>query len=296
MLPLFAFLSGYVLGRPGVIRPREYFVRRTVGLMVPYLCWEVFYGLVAGPMLPGGLGGAAAYFGGTLANPHLEGRMWYLYVLWLALVLTGLLRIISVENPWVLGLSVAVVMIWPWWGAFKRLQWIYAYVVLGLLARRFEAAWLPRRATIGVIGAIAFVPLWLLTRPEQLALSRVNAWFGHSSVSSAAVAALYGLSTLTGVAAIAAIVSASYVMPFGITRSLAVPGRLSLGIYVSHFLFVEVWHEPSPWLIAPIVALALAGSMAVTVLLSRWRVTATLMLGERWAPKGRREAAEMETL
>ena len=64
--------------------------------------------------------------------------------------------------------------------------------------------------------------------------------------------------------------------------ALALPGRLSLGIYVTHFAFVETWHDPSPWLIPVIVGLALALAMGATVLIGRWRVTATLLLGERW--------------
>jgi surface polysaccharide O-acyltransferase-like enzyme len=113
----------------------------------------------------------------------------------------------------------------------------------------------------------------------------VGAWLHGSAAFGGAVAALYGLSTLTGVAAIAALVALSYVAPQALLRVLAVPGRLSLGIYVVHFYFVEVWHDPSPWLMPVIVAVALTCSMVATLLIARWRVSATLLLGERWTSK-----------
>jgi hypothetical protein len=80
-------------------------------------------------------------------------------------------------------------------------------------------------------------------------------------------------------------VAASYIAPNSLENALALPGRLSLGIYVTHFAVVERWHDPSPWWIPVIVALALAISMGATVVLGRWRVTATLLLGERWTPR-----------
>jgi fucose 4-O-acetylase-like acetyltransferase len=283
MLPLFAFVSGYVQPRPGALKPAPYFTRRTLGLLVPYVCWEVIYGLTLGNVARGGARPLAVYVLGIFGNPHLEGRIWYLYVLWAALMLLGVVRLLGRDNPWWLVLSIVGVMLWPWWGQFKRLQWIYAYVVLGLLARRHEAGLRRHARVIGVAGAVAFVPLWLMTRPEKLAVARVTGWLHGSPLAGAGVASLYGLSTVTGIAAIAAIVAASYSLRQPVLGVLALPGKLSLGIYVVHFYFVEAWHDPSPLWIPVIVAIALAGSMIVTSLLGRWRVSATLLLGERWA-------------
>ncbi|HEY5540435.1 MAG TPA: acyltransferase [Coriobacteriia bacterium] len=285
MLPLFAFLSGYMQGRPGTLMPLKYFVRRTLGLMVPYVCWEAIYGLTLVPAARSGWSAFETYLLHTLTDPHFEGRMWYLYVLWIALMLLGVVRILGRESPWVLAASIVAVAVWPWWGQFKRLQWIYAFVVLGLLAKRSEHLLLPRRRAIGVAGAVAFVLLWFATRPEKVALARVGAWLQDSPALAGGVAALYWLMTLAGVAAIAALVAASHGTPQPVLRALSVPGRLSLGIYVVHFYFVEAWHDPSPWLIPVIVGVALACAMAVTLLLGRWRVSATLLLGERWTPK-----------
>jgi len=281
MLPLFAFLSGYVLGRPGPFRARAYFVRRTLGLMVPYLCWEIIYGLLLRQEAQHGAGAFGIYLEDTFLNPHLEGRMWYLYVLWVALMGLGVLRLFG-DRSWVLVAGVAVVMVWPWWGNFHRLQWIFLYVVLGFLARRYESAYLPRIKAIGLIAVVVYVPFLLVSRPEKLAVARAGQFLAGSRWLAVGEAGVYGASTIAGVAAVAALVAASYYAPAGVERALALPGRLSLGIYVTHFAVVEAWHDPSPWLIPVIVGLALAVSMGATVLIGRWRVTATLLLGERW--------------
>jgi len=285
MLPLFAFLSGYVLGRPGPFRPRSYFVRRTAGLMVPYLCWEIIYGLMLRQEASHGLGSFGVYLADTFANPHLEGRMWYLYVLWIALMGIGVLRLVGGDRTWVLVLGALVVLVFPWWGNFRRLQWIFMYVVLGFLARRYEPSYLPRIKSIAVVGAAVYAVLLLAFHPEKTALVRVQQLLAGSRWVNVATVGVYSASTLAGIAAIAALVGASFFAPAVVERALALPGRLSLGIYVTHFFFVEMWHEPGPWLIPVIVALALGLSMLATVLIGRWRVSATLLLGERWTRK-----------
>jgi fucose 4-O-acetylase-like acetyltransferase len=283
MLPLFAFLSGYVLGRPAPFRPRSYFVRRTMGLLVPYLCWEIIYGLLMRREALRGAGAFGVYLFDTLLNPHLEGRMWYLYILWLALMVLGVLRLFG-DRTWVLLAAIGVSALWPWWGNFQRLQWILVYVVVGLLVRRYEPLVLPRIKAIGLIGAVLYLPFLLLSHPEERAVARVQSLLGGGVWSGWGPALVHAGSTVTGLAAVAALVAASYFAPTGLEKALALPGRLSLGIYVTHFAVVERWHDPSPWWIPVIVGLALAISMVVTVLLGRWRVSATLLLGERWTP------------
>jgi fucose 4-O-acetylase-like acetyltransferase len=284
MLPLFAFLSGYVLGKPGTFRPRSYFVRRTAGLMVPYLCWELIYGLLLRQEARHGAGAFSVYLADTFLNPHLEGRMWYLYVLWVALMGLGVLRLLG-DRSWIPAVAAVAVMLWPWWGNFHRLQWIFAYVVFGFLARRYEPVYLPRIKAIGLIAVVLYVPFVMASRPEKMAVARAQQILAGSRWLGMGAPGVYGASTIAGLAAVAALVAASYFAPAGLERALALPGRLSLGIYVTHFAVVESWHDPSPWLIPVIVGLALVLSMVATVLLGRWRVTAALLLGERWTAK-----------
>ena len=281
MLPLFAFVSGYVLGRPGPFRAPTYFLRRTLGLMVPYVCWEIIYGVTLRQEARHGAGPLGTYLADTFLNPHLEGRMWYLYILWVALMGLGVLRLLG-DRSWVLVMSVLAAMVWPWWGNFHRLQWIFLYVVFGFLVRRYSHVLKPRVRALGLTAALAYVPFLIASRPEKLAVARVQHLLDGSPLAGVGAAAVYGASTLAGIAAVTAIVAASYALPARIEAAMALPGRLSLGIYVTHFAVVEAFHDPSPWLIPIIVGLALVLSMAATVVIGRWRVSAALLLGERW--------------
>ena len=102
------------------------------------------------------------YYVHILADPHYEGRMWYLYVLWIALMFVGVARLAG-DRTWVLVASVPGVYMIGSFGQFHWLRWIYAFVVIGVLWRRYEDKLTPRLKTIGLFGAVAFVPLWLLT-------------------------------------------------------------------------------------------------------------------------------------
>ncbi len=145
-----------------------------------------------------GVGSFGVYLADTFLNPHLEGRMWYLYVLWIALMGLGILRLFG-DRSWVLLAGVAVVMVWPWWGNFQRLQWIFAYVVFGFLARRYEARYLPRIRTIGLVAAVAYVPFMMVSRPEKLAVARVQQLLEGSRWPALGSAGVYGASTVAGV-------------------------------------------------------------------------------------------------
>ena len=295
MLPLFACLSGYVLGRPGGFRPRDYFWKRTVGLLVPYLAWETVYG-------PGKdkhaemLASVVAFLGyyvHILSDPHYEGRMWYLYVLWIALMFVGVTRLAG-DRTWVLVASVPVVYLIGSFGQFHWLRWFYAFVVVGVLWRRYEERLVPRLRTYGVLGAIAFVPLWLLSEPERVASARLERVMGPEVAQSALALVFPLLPILTGLAAVAALLAISYSLPKMLEAGLASLGVLSLGIYVTHFHFVEMWHA-MPWWFLPInVGLALSIAVVATLLLGRWRLTALVFLGEPWV-RAPRKLGDVQT-
>ncbi len=151
MLPLFAFLSGYVLGRPGGFRPRDYFWKRTLGLLVPYLVWETLYGPTKHPEMLRSIQEFAAYYVHIFVDPHFEGRMWYLYVLWLALMLLGLARFRVIvrgrSSPASRGSGG-----WVRTGSSTRLQWIYACIAAGVLYRTVRAVHTPSVARVGPCG------------------------------------------------------------------------------------------------------------------------------------------------
>jgi surface polysaccharide O-acyltransferase-like enzyme len=296
MLPLFAFLSGYVTARPGGFRPRTYFVRRTLGLLVPYLVWESFYGpgLKKGPAMLSSAGAFIGYYYHVFSNPHYEGRMWYLLVLWIALMCLGLARLAG-DRTWVLVVSIPVVwLIGTPVAQFHWLRWVYAFVAIGVLWRRCEDRLLPRLTTLGWIGGIAFAPLWWLSEPEPIALPRLMRWAGAGMGHAVQTTILPLLLVVLGLCAVAAILAVSYHVPKWAEQGLAYLGVLSLGIYVTHFYLVEMWRHMPAWFLPINAALAIALAVAATLALGAWRVSAWLFLGERWVPK-RRHLGDVQT-
>lgn len=301
MLPLFGFLSGYVLGRPGGFRPKEYFIKRTVGLLVPYVVWETIYGPTKHPEMVDGFGDLVTYYVRIFQNPHYEGRMWYLLLLWLALMIIGLVRLVG-DRPWLIALSMPVVYWWATQTPYWWLRWLYIFVAGGVLYRRYEDRILPHLRTLGIAGALAFVPLWLLALPEPVARGRLAAATSDPALLKAGGLAIEYLPILIGACAVIAIVAASYHVPERFENPLAFLGRLSLGIYIIHFPFVEMWNDYGltigswtlhlwsklPWWFLPIsVAIATTISALATITIGRFRPTATLLLGEPWVKKPR---------
>lgn len=295
MLPLFAFLSGWVLGRPGAFRPKEYFGKRTLGLLVPYLAWETIYGPWRDkhPEMLASFSAFVGYYAHILADPHYEGRMWYLYVLWIALMVLGAVRLRG-DRTWVLVASVLAVYALASVGQFHWLRWVYAYAVAGVLWRRYESALLPRMSAIGVAGGVAFVPLWLLLvfGPLQLTSLKIAAGSGWRTIVAEQVHPL--ITMVIGAAAVVAILAASYGVPERLLAWPAALGVLSLGVYVTHFHFVEMWRGMQPWFLPVNVAIATVIAVALTLLLGVWRPTAMLLLGEPWVRQPR-HLGEVET-
>jgi fucose 4-O-acetylase-like acetyltransferase len=294
MLPLFAFLSGYVLGRPGAFRPREYFVSRSAGLLVPFLVWETLYG-PGKDKHPEMLSSATAflyYYGRLLIDPHYEGRIWYLYVLWIALMVLGVVRLLG-DRSAMLVASVPLVYALGSFGQFSWLRWVYAFVVAGVLWRRYEPAILPRLRSLGVACAAAFVPLWLLFEPEPDALARLTPAIGPA-LGAGGVAAVLSLATLVlGAVGVVALVAMSYRIPQHVESVLAGLGVCSLGIYVSHFYLVEMWRGMPAWFMPVNVGVALAGAWVFVRVARLWRPAAAVFLGEMRARPARRVRPEV---
>jgi fucose 4-O-acetylase-like acetyltransferase len=296
MLPLFAFMSGYVLGRPGAFRPREYFAKRSIGLLVPYFVWETIYGPGHDkhPEMLSGLSAFVAYYGHLLIDPHYEGRIWYLYVLWIALMVVGLVRLVG-DRTVLLVISVPVMYALGSLGQFHWLRWVYAFVVAGVVWRRYEAEILPRISVLGVACAVAFVPAWLLLEPELSThaglMAAVESVFGPDAVAAALPIAVM----VTGALAVVALVALSYRLPRRVESVLAGLGVCSLGIYVSHFYLVEMWRGMLVWFLPINVAIALASAWAFTSLLRTWPQGAAVFFGEVGAKPGSRSRADLQT-
>lgn len=293
MLPLFAFLSGYVLGRPGGFRPKEYFRKRTLGLLVPYVLWETMYGPSKHPEMLESVRQFLAYYVHVLWNPHYEGRMWYLLVLWIALMVLGVTRLWG-DRTWLIVASVPVVWIVASMGPYWWLRWLYVCVSGGVLFRRFESSIRPFVPGLGVAGAALFVPLWLAVEPEAIAAARLARLGATGPVQALGAAALTYVPTVVGACAVFAFFAASYRIPSWLEAPLAYLGTLSLGIYITHFPFVEMWNGMPGWFLPINVAIATVVAVGWTLVLGKFRVTATLLLGEPWVHRPR-ELGDVKT-
>jgi fucose 4-O-acetylase-like acetyltransferase len=296
MLPLFAFMSGYVLGRPGAFRPKEYFAKRSLGLLVPYFVWETIYGPGHDkhPEMLSSLSAFVGYYGHLLIDPHYEGRIWYLYVLWIALMVLGLVRLVG-DRTLLLVVSVPVVYVLGSFGQFNWLRWVYAFVVAGVLWRRYEAQILPRIGALGAACAVAFVPAWLLFEPELGTHAGLTAAVGSVVGSAVVVSVLSIAAMVTGALAVVALVALSYRLPPHVEAVLAGLGVCSLGIYVSHFYLVEMWRGMPVWFLPVNAVIALAGAWAFTLLLRIWPPAAALLLGEVGAKRRSKPRVDLQT-
>jgi fucose 4-O-acetylase-like acetyltransferase len=270
-----------VIGRPGAFRPREYFVKRTLGLLVPFLVWETIYGPGADkhPEMLSGISAFVGYYGHLLIDPHYEGRIWYLYVLWIALMLVGLVRLLG-DRPGFLAASVPVVYAIGSVGQFNWLRWVYAFVVAGLLWRRYEQSILPRIRVLGAACAAAFVPIWLLVESGPELFARLAPALRPVSGADP-VAVLLPVATIAlGAVGVVAIVAASYRLPSRVETFLAGLGVSSLGIYVFHFFLIEMWRGMPAWFLPINALIALAGAWLLVRAVRLWAPAAAVLLGE----------------
>ena len=105
-MPLFTFLSGYVLpGREGK-HPLHFIKNKALILLVPYFAWIT----LVMPLRHVPPSGWIPALGSALIDPHLGFQMWYLWVLFASYVLFTLARLISKSDLWVGGFGSA-------WGA-----------------------------------------------------------------------------------------------------------------------------------------------------------------------------------
>ena len=58
-------------------------------------------------------------------------------------------------------------------------------------------------------------------------------------------------------------------------------------IYITHFAFVEMWQHLPLWFLPVNVAVATVVAFGWTLVLGRFRATASLALGEPWVKKSR---------
>ncbi len=262
-MPLFTFLSGWVLaGREGK-RPLVFMKNKALGLLVPYVAWIA----VEMPLRHVPPSGYLARLGNALLNPMYGMQMWFLWALFWMFAVFTLGRVVSRSDWWTAGLALAVgsIAFFLPGGAngLDRVTWLYPYLILGYLASKHRLALSRFDAPVTALAMLAFGALsFVKTR-------------------------LLPLQFATGVAGTVSASGIFRFMPPAIPRALAPLGRRTLGVYgwqmvVFPFLIVgQGWGGAiASW------AIVLTVSTVLALVLDRFTITRAVFLGQ-WPRRAR---------
>ncbi len=302
---IFFFLSGYLIttllldehGDWGRIDVRQFYLRRAFRLLPPlFVTLAVAYGLLAVGRIGGGFtwGGLlsqvfyfanyhAIFFDSGASTPAGTGILWSL----------------AVEEHFYILYPLVIVLLLRWSGDRRRIGLLFAALTVATLAWRI---WLVSRpgfvevrtyyATdtrfdsilFGCILALRWNPVRPSTDPGSQAPSDRSMWYLFGAgctllLSTIAIrddtfreTARYSLQGLALMPIFYAAMRTPARWPFRLlnTRTLARLGVLSYGIYLSHFIVIEVVNSANPDVANPVrLAIALAGAVAFAEFLDR---------------------------
>lgn len=262
-MPLFTFLSGYVLpGREGK-HPLHFIKNKALILLVPYFAWIT----LVMPLRHVPPSGWIPRLESALIDPHLGYQMWYLWVLFASYVLFTLARLISKSDLWIAGTALGAAALaflpLPHTLGIDKLAWLYPFLVLGYLTGKRRSALRPYDTWIALGGSVVFVVL------TAVRLDFVPARFA------------------LGVAGIIASWAVYRLMPDRLIRAQAWVGQKTLGVYGAQMLVLPFVMVGSGW----IGAIASEVTVMATSTLIAWAlglttVTRALFLGQ-WPKKPR---------
>jgi len=287
-MPLFAFLSGFVLWRPKPLEPKTFVRKRVSGLVVPYFAWFGVFFLVAtlfGSPYPQGFVRSLV---SVATHSPSSGGLWYLYALFVSSML--LLAMVRTRwSRWLLpasALLVAAVQTLPAVSDTTLLGSVvvsltYPYVVLGYMVAS-NADVLPRlKGRLALGGALGFALVFSLMSPVDVPGTNLISRFvaGLGGRMPLRIASTQVLLYVGAVCAIAALVG---IYHFGSGRFVSAQawlGRRTLGIYAMHGLASRagVLAGVHNWILLTAISLAL--SLAATLVLERMGVLSQVFLG-----------------
>lgn len=256
-MPLFAFLSGWVLvGREGR-DPIAFLRKKATGLLVPYVAWIA----VELPLRDVPPAGWLPRLGQALVDPHAGMQMWFLPVLFWLFVAFTVLRSMGGSDVLLASMAVACLAWSPYAPDFMGLDkvaWLGPFLLAGYLASRHRGAWRRFEGALAIGGAVAFAVL---------------SYSGVDGLLPAVASAFAGIMAVAG----------AYRMLPDVWSALQAPaGRRSMGLYGLQMVLLPFLTVGSgragalaTW------ALVLAASIAATYLIERVPLAAVVFLGSR---------------
>jgi fucose 4-O-acetylase-like acetyltransferase len=158
-MPLFTFLSGYVLfGREGK-SPLRFIRGKTLALLVPYLAWI----LVELPLRHYPPSAWLPRLGRALVDPHAGLQMWFLWLLFWLFVIFTLARLVSKDDRWMAAGAVAMgatLFLGTYTGyGLDKITWLYPFFILGYLFAKHRERLVRFDAIAAVLSVVAFPAL-----------------------------------------------------------------------------------------------------------------------------------------
>jgi len=287
-MPLFAFVSGYVMWPPRARSFWSQLLRSTRGLLVPYMAWLFVYYLVARLINRD----AWPAIGGVLVDA-VAGRsgLWYLYALFMCtLVIAGLARL--PYSRWTIPASVVLVFTaaamylalvsttLPAMLYLADTLWIYPFVVLGyLVACKRDLLVRHRRLVLGLALA-TFVPLFYLRYPIYADELQPLTPF----MQAAGATVTYAVTKLVAYTCASAAVLGLFAVYAGragaAIRSQAWLGRRSLGVYAVHGVVLTSLVSAGVRNPPILFVVSLGASVLITILIERIPLLSSFLLGQ----------------
>lgn len=291
-IPLFAFVSGFVLWRHSLPPLSVQIIGRIRSLAIPYFAWFIviyslhrdFFGSITEFMLA---------LLAVATNITAPGALWYLYTLFgCSLVVLLLARL--PKSEWVLLVSsvtlpFAAELLPPVTASFldtRHIKEVYPFLVLGYLTPPHKDWIMRNRGSLALFGGLAFALLACLRYPVHVptaaAIERVIYWMNHLGVPSAHLAR--AVPKLSPFAAIAALYPAYTYLSGPMLSLQAWIGRRTLGIYATHSM-LQRWltiQGINNWFI--LFGISLMISIAVTLIIEQVPYIRTVLLGSSSKP------------
>lgn len=291
-IPLFAFVSGQLLHGSRQGAGWRLIKSRFASLMVPYFAWMMVAWAFSGPWT---LSALLRYVAAGAVNDQAPGALWFLYALFMSTVVYAAVR--STTSSGLLlafsALLVGFAGILPIPAAHQHslglseVAWVYPFVIAGY----FAAVYRPLIDGSRVLQWVAPI-VWILTLPLvwPVAVAGERWWLPHFAawisalVPAPAILAKGAWAVARVVGAMAGVLTAYFGFAYirgGFMKWAAWLGTRSIGVYAAHGFFLLTLGATVAWLrVGVMFALAMAGSIGLTLLLERTAPTRRVFLGQ----------------
>lgn len=256
-MPLFTFLSGYVLyGREGAAPVR--FIRgKALALLVPYLAWI----LVELPIRHYPPSAWLPRLGRALIDPHAGMQMWFLWLLFWLFVVFTLVRLVSRDDRWLAAVAVAIgaTLLLGTTTVFglDKIAWLYPFFILGYLMAKHRVRLAPLESWVA-IGSVVTFPALLMWAPPGV-----------------------GVRFLTALAGVGASWAIFRLLPAHLQSRMGFVGQKTLGLYGWQMVVLPFLIVGTGWLGATVSwTLVMVVAALLTLVLERSAFTRAVFLGQ----------------